>query len=792
MRNVFTPFRWGGAALLALALLGFGIVVGAYFHYASDLPSVATLRNVRLQVPLRIYTRDGQLVAEFGEKRREPVRYDTIPSRLIEAFLAAEDDRFFAHPGVDYQGILRAAINLVKTGERSQGGSTITMQVARNFFLEPEKTYTRKIKEVLLALRIEGELSKEEILELYLNKIYLGQRAYGIAAAAKIYYGKNLSDLSLAEMAMLAGLPKAPSTLNPAANPERAKIRRDYVLGRMLDLGYITRQEYDEALATPVTVRLQGPGIAVEAPFLAEMARQDLTARLGEEEAYTGGYRIYLTIDGSQQLAADTALREGLIAYDRRHGYRGAEGHVALDDSVTTEALDRMLAERTVAGGNLLPGIVTAIAKGRAWVYIGDGRTVELDAAAVSWAQRYLSESRRGPVPKSVQDVMKVGDVIRVRSNPDGKGWSLAQIPAIEGALVALNPANGAILALSGGFDFGQSKFNRAYQAERQPGSSFKPFVYSAALEMGFSPASIINDAPIVFDDPSLEDTWRPRNYSGEFYGPTRLREALTHSRNLVSIRLVQAIGPDQALEHAARFGFDPAKHPHNLSLALGSGTVTPYEMARGYAVFANGGYRIEPWFIERIEDTAGDVIFRTEPWQVCADRCPAGTKPAERVIPETNAFQMYSMMQDVIRRGTATRALALSRGDIAGKTGTTNDLRDAWFCGFNADVVATVWVGFDQHTPLGPNETGAAAALPIWIDYMRTALQGRPEHPLTPPPGIVTARIAPDTGHILDGERPGSLAEIFTPAQLEQAWQSGPSAGAGESDGRTIPEQLF
>lgn len=791
MSFVFKLFRWGLALCLSLALLAAGLAIGAYLHLAPELPSVATLRDVRLQVPLRMYTRDGKLVAEFGEKRREPVRYDAIPPRLIQAFLAAEDDRFFIHPGVDYHGILRAAINLALTGEKTQGGSTITMQVARNFFLEPEKTYVRKLKEVFLALRIEQTLSKEEILELYLNKIYLGQRAYGIGAASQIYYGKPLPNLSLAEMAMLAGLPKAPSTMNPASNPGRATIRRDYVLGRMLALDFITRAEYEEAIRTPITVQLQGPGIEVSAPFVAEMARQDFVTRFGEEEAYTGGYRLYLSIDSRLQAAADTALRDGLIAYDRRHGYRGPEAHIGADKLSSPVDLDQAIASRVVAGGTLLPGVVTVINDQGAHVYLDHERSVILDLPAVAWAHPYLSESRRGAVPKSVGDVLKPGDVIRVRHDRETDRWMLSQTPAIEGALVSVDPSDGAILALSGGFDFALSKFNRAIQAERQPGSSFKPFVYSAALDLGFNPASTINDAPVVFQDPSLEDSWRPQNYSGRFYGPTRLREALTHSRNLVSIRLVQAIGADKALEHAARFGFDPARHPRNLSLALGSGSATPLEMARGYAVFANGGYRIEPWFIDRVENTNGEVVFRNESPRVCERDCPAGTRLAERVVAQTNVYQMYSMMQDVIRHGTGRRALALSRNDIAGKTGTTNDMRDAWFCGFNRDVVTTVWVGFDKHTSLGRNETGGATALPVWIDYMRIALDGRPENPQEQPAGLVMARIDPDSGRLVDGEKPGSVFEIFTPEQIEQQIQRAVPTG-GQTGGRAIPEQLF
>ena len=538
--------------------LGTVVVVAVYLHLEPKLPSIENLREVELQVPLRVYTSDQKLMAEFGEKRRNPLKYNQISPKLIQAFLAAEDDRFFHHPGVDYRGILRAAVQLILTGKRSQGGSTITMQVARNFYLSSKKTYTRKLNEILLSLRIERALTKEEILELYLNKIYLGNRSYGVGAAAEVYYGKYLHELNSAQMAMIAGLPKAPSRYNPIINPSRALLRRDYVLRRMAKLGYISDKELSETLDQPVTAKLHGSRTELDAPYLAEMVRSDMVRKYGEK-AYTEGLRVYTTIDSKSQISAYTALRETLIEYSLRHGYRGPEQNLEIDSLADEAVMDQALRDARVIG-ILLPALVTKVAGQTATIYLGNSKHASIKWDGLSWARPYINENRRGKQPKEAADILKPGDLIRVmkRSGDNGSTWHLAQIPAIQGALVALDPDSGAIRSLTGGFDYYLSKFNRVIQAKRQPGSGFKAFIYSAALKAGYTAASIINDAPIVIKDHRLESDWRPQNYSGKFYGPTRLRHALTNSRNLVSIRLLRSIGIEYALDHAKLFGFDP------------------------------------------------------------------------------------------------------------------------------------------------------------------------------------------------------------------------------------------
>jgi penicillin-binding protein 1A len=823
MKIILKLLRWGVATLFALFFVGVLAVAGAYLYVAPEMPEVESLREVQLQVPLRVYSRDGLLIAEYGEQRREPLRFEDIPPTVVQAFLAAEDDRFYSHPGVDYQGLLRAAHNLLTTGERSQGGSTITMQLARNFFLSRERTYTRKLTEIFLALRIERELTKDEILELYLNKIYLGQRAYGVGAAAQVYYGVPVSELRLDQMAVIAGLPKAPSTSNPVTSPRRAEIRRNYVLGRMHVLGYVTTEAYQEALQAPVVAQLHNPVVQVEASYVGEMARQEMLARFGEA-AYTEGYRVYTTLDSRLQSAANRALRQGLVDYDQRHGYRGPEARIDLTEHADERAWELVLGQVGRVGGRLWPGIVVKVDEAGAEVYMGSGNRISLDLEAVAWARPYISPVRTGDSPGKVGDVLSAGDVIRVeRASGDNGGWVLGQVPAVGGALVAMDPEDGALLALVGGFDFFQASFNRAVQAERQPGSAFKPFLYSASLERGYSPASLINDAPVVFEDAALEDTWRPTNYSGQFYGPTRLREALAQSRNLVSIRLLHAIGVRYGHEFLARFGFDLSRQPRNLSLALGSGAVTPLEMATAYAVFANGGYRVDPWFIERIEGPDGEALEQAVPRRVCDPPCeqPAETDggltpvshedpvdgdadgvaplpavlPAERVLSPANAYQMVSMMRDVIQEGTARGARRLGRDDLAGKTGTTNDLRDAWFAGFNPDVVTTVWMGFDDNSPLGPRETGGVAALPIWVDFMETALTGRPDQPMAQPEGMVTVRIDAETGRLASSRSRRTLFETFTPEQVPEGDDTGHAvSGAGDAgDGGAVrPEFLF
>ncbi|HHH39644.1 MAG TPA: peptidase, partial [Sedimenticola sp.] len=590
--------------LLGVIVGGIGAAV-IYYYLEPELPATDSLRDVELQVPLRVYSRDRRLIAEYGEKRRIPLTYDELPKPMVQAFLAAEDNRFFEHPGVDYQGLIRAALQLLMTGEKRQGGSTITMQVARNFFLSRKKTYTRKLQEILLALKIEHDLSKQEILELYLNKIYLGHRAYGVGAAAQVYYGSGVNDLTLAQTAMIAGLPKAPSRYNPITNPARALERRNYVLDRMRQQGYIDEQAYRQAKAMPVTARLHAANIEVEAPHVAEMVRSEMVARYGDQ-AYTNGFSVITTIDSRLQAAANQALRQALQAYDMRHGYRGPEQRLEIPDPADDDTLRKLLAKHPRVG-DLEPVLVTRVEQRAIEVFAPSQGRILIPWKGLEWARPYIDENHRGKKPKQAGDIVQAGDLVRIlRVTPD-KGepyWRLAQVPAVAGALVSLNPNDGAIVALVGGYDFYSSKFNRVTQARRQPGSGFKAFIYSAALEAGFTPATLINDAPVVFDDPSLEGAWRPENYSGKFFGPTRLRYALTKSRNLVSIRLLRAMGIEHALKHVARFGFDPGQLPHNLSLALGSASVTPLQMAAGYAILANGGYRVTPYFIQRIEDS--------------------------------------------------------------------------------------------------------------------------------------------------------------------------------------------
>jgi penicillin-binding protein 1A len=767
--------------LLSLLMLGLTLgtmaVVAVYLHLEPKLPSIENLREVELQVPLRVYTSDQLLMAEFGEKRRTPLIYNQIPQQVIHAFLAAEDDRFFHHPGVDYRGILRAAVQLILTGKRSQGGSTITMQVARNFYLSSKKTFTRKINEILLSLRIEGALTKEEILELYLNKIYLGNRSYGVGAAAEVYYGKHLHELDLAQVAMIAGLPKAPSRFNPIVNPARALQRRDYVLKRMAKLGHIAEEELTEALKQPVSAELHGSQTVLDAPYLAEMVRSEMVRRFGEK-AYTEGYKVYTTIDKKNQLAADDALRKTLLEYDQRHGFRGAEQNFEISQEADNAELDQILQDiRRV--GDLLPALVTKVNDKTASIYLGAGAHAKIEWDGLVWARPYISENRRGKQPKNASEILKPGDLIRVVRMPGNEKpiWRLAQIPAIQGALVALDPNSGAIRSLVGGFDYYLSKFNRVIQAKRQPGSGFKAFIYSAALEAGFTPASIINDAPIVINDFRLETEWRPQNYSGKFYGPTRLRHALTNSRNLVSIRLLRSMGMEHALNHARLFGFDPDDLPKKLSLALGSGTVTPLQMAKGYAILANGGFKVEPYFIEKIIDGKRQTVFAAEPLRVCTEcpqtvtldeqgkpKYPAKAQPgiAPRVISPQNYYLMNSMMRDVIQHGTATKAKSLGRKDIAGKTGTTNEQRDAWFNGFNRTQVASVWVGFDSSAPLGHKEVGGEAALPAWIKYMETVLKDVEEQPLEMPADMVAIRIDRKTGMPAPPWQKDAIYEVF------------------------------
>lgn len=809
--------KFGIWASLLGTLAGGAAATIIYFQLQPNLPSTENLKHIKFQVPLRVYSADNLLIAEFGEKRRIPLDYEEIPERMVQAFLAAEDNRFFEHPGVDYQGLMRAAINLVLTGEKGQGGSTITMQVARNFYLTSEKTYTRKLNEILLALQIERDLPKQDILSLYLNKIYLGNRAYGVGAAAQIYYDKSVSELSLTQIAMIAGLPKAPSRYNPIANPERALQRRDYVLGRMQKLGFISEEDLAQALSEGVSASIHQAQTEMEAPYIAEMVRADLVERYGSQ-AYTDGYDVYTTIDSRLQQSANDGVRKALQAYDLRHGYRGAQQQFQLTDEPTEDELSQLLADHKSVG-DLRPAIVTEIVEQSATVFTGETEPVTIPWDGLKWAKPYVSENRRGPDPKKAEDILARGDLIYILAVEDKQGnyWRLAQIPNAAGALVSTDPNNGAIKALVGGYDFYHSKFNRVIQANRQPGSGFKAIIYSAALEAGYTAASLINDAPVVFDDPSLEGAWRPENYSGKFFGPTRLRYALTKSRNLVSIRLLRAMGIKYALEHAKHFGFDPEQLPHNLSLALGSGAITPLQMAKAYSVLANGGYSIEPYVIARIVDSNQNTVFEANPPTVCED-CPAlpeqapepqGNQPqateentvsteqltaeeipaltpniAPRVISPENHYLMNSMMRDVITRGTGRKALALGRKDLAGKTGTTNEQRDAWFNGFTRNLVAIAWVGFDSAKPMGRGEVGGRAALPAWIHYMKTALEGAPETPLKMPEGMVTVRIDPTTGKRAPVTQEDAIFEVFRAENAPKEFATTETATIQDSNG--------
>lgn len=800
--------------VLAVALFMFLVIV-------PELPSIDKLEDAELKVPLRIYDKNEFLLAEYGEHRRIPLSYDEIPKKIEQAFLAAEDDQFWTHAGVDPWALLAAAYELVTTGSKTRGGSTITMQVARNFYLTKEKTYSRKLNEILLALKIERDLDKKTILELYLNKIYLGNRAYGVVAAAQVYYGKTLEELSIAQAAMIAGLPKAPSRYNPIINPERALIRRDHIIRRMEQLGFITEEEYQVARAEPVTAELHAAKVSADARYVTEMVRAEVFEKYGAE-VYGSGLNVYTTIDDRLQSAANNALRSALLDYDRRHGYRGVIGHIDIAQ-VELDPFDEELVSRETVG-NLTKAVVKSVSDEKIQVWLPDYETVEVPFInGIDWAKPFIDQNRVGDEPKSPNDVVKQGDVVWVEQR-DSEWW-LASVPEVEGAIVSIDPSSGAVLALVGGFDYFNNKFNRAVQARRQPGSNFKPFIYSAALEKGFTAASLINDAPVVFDDDSLEATWRPENYSGRFYGPTRLREALVKSRNLVSIRILQSIGLNYATRYAERFGFNRKAMPYDLSLALGSGAFSPLEIVRSYAVFANGGYLVTPYYINRIESSEGELLFENKPLTVCQG-CEASEKVAKtrqvpvpvmdseeqsgnesaaaeeetieyapRVISEQNAYIIRSILREVVQRGTAVRAKVLGRADIAGKTGTTNDQKDAWFSGFNDQVVTTAWVGFDDQKSLGGRETGGRAALPMWIDFMREALNGLPINIEEQPEKMVTVRIDEESGERASENSIRTRFEIFklgtAPEELKITG-TGSSAGALNSQQlQTIEEQI-
>jgi penicillin-binding protein 1A len=786
--------------LLALAFTAIGALslalMGTYQYLHPSLPDVTTIKDIRLRVPLRVYSRDGKLIAQFGEERRIPLPFDAIPNQMINAVLAAEDDNFFQHGGVDYPGLIRATLRHLLSGEKAEGGSTITMQLARGLFLSPEKSYRRKLIEIFTTFRIEQELSKQEILALYLNKMFLGQRAYGIGAAAEVYFGKTVEQLALPEIALIAGTFRLPSRDNPVANAELARQRRSYVLRRMHEKEFITQDQYDIALNAPVESRLHGPAVEVEAPYVAEMVRAELLNRVGAE-AYTAGYEAVTTLDSRLQTAAVKSLRAALIEYDQRHGYRGPAGRVTLPAGAREKELSQALEDYSPRGG-LVPALILSVDEKSAVAYSRANGRISLAWPAISWARAPLPDGSIGPQLQHASDVLAPNDVIYVAQEVSGN-WRMVQVPDVQGAFVAMDPQDGAIAALSGGFDYFASNYNRAVQAKRQPGSAFKPFLYSAALEQGFTPASIINDAPLVIEDPTLEGSWRPQNVTREFRGPMRLREALVRSRNLVSIRVMNALGPAYATQYIERFGFPQNSLPRNLSLALGTAQVSPLEMAGAYAIFANGGFRVDPYYLDRIISPEGKVAYEAQPRFACPEcaqpaagsndtegggeepiRAPSSDevrwggltylqeeKLAPPAISPQNDFVMTDMMSDVIRRGTATRALQLKRGDLAGKTGTTNDRRDTWFCGFNAGLVATAWVGFDQERSLGPGEEGGRTALPMWVYFMAEALKGVPEQRRSAPPGLVSMRISADTGLAARPGEPNAIFETFMAGHL-------------------------
>lgn len=810
MRNFMRLLRYALLIILSGLLLGAVAMGAAYWLFSPRLPSVDSLKDVHLQVPLRVLSNDGKLIANFGENRRVPVHIGQVPDHMKYAVLAAEDADFYHHSGIDIKGTLRAAVHvLLAGGRKTQGGSTITQQVARNFFLSSQKTYTRKITEIFTSYRIENELGKDQILELYLNKMFLGHRNYGIGAAAQYYYGKRVDELTLAECAMLASSFQLPSLVNPLNGGKRALKRRNWVLGQMLSKHFIDHAAYEQAVATPIQASAHEPPIEVHAAYVAEMARVKALQLLGND-ALTGGYVVHTTIDSRMQHAAQHALRSGLTAYDHRHGYRGPEAHVDLPSDADPADYGKALTGYYRIA-NLAPGLVLSSSADKATVHLAHGKDITLDMKSVAWAKPFISHSRWGYKPKTVDDVIKRGDIIRVQALKDDK-WQLAEVPAAESALVGLEPEDGAIKSLVGGYSFLLSKYNRARMpgSGRQPGSSFKPFIYSAAFDHGFTPASLINDAPVVFPDPSKPNgLWTPSNDDGKFAGPMRLRKGLYLSKNLVSVRLLDAAGLEFVRHYITRFGFSLDQLPDNLSLALGTASVSPMSMARGYAVFANGGFLVSPYFITSIDDRNGKTIYRADPLRACrnceerllqdADQTEApselahagsadtpilvpvassddssdadktasdDSKPAPRLAPRAislrTAYLMNSMMLDVIRRGTGHAAMQLGRDDLAGKTGSTNDHHDAWFAGFNGKLVTSVWVGFDNYDTLGRGEFGAKAALPIWMSYMGAALKDSPSALLPRPPGITTITINKHTGLPTRAGDPDAMQEIF------------------------------
>ena len=830
MRKLLKP-------LAMLALLGAGgfLVVATclYLYLSPKLPSVEELKEIELQIPLRIYSQDLKVIAEFGEKKRSPVSFDEIPESMIDAFLAAEDDSFFEHRGIVVSGLLRAAIELVTTGSIRSGGSTITMQVARNFFLSNRQEFTRKFNEILLAFKIEGELSKEEILSLYTNKIYMGNRAYGVGAAAHVYYGKSLDELSLAQIAMIAGLPKAPSTYNPIANPQRALLRRNWILRRMLLLENISQQQYQAAVAEQDNASYHGSISELNAAYIAEMVRQQVISKFGLK-AYTEGYSAITTIDSKMQKSAVMALQSGIMAYDKRHGYRGPE-QTALPEEEWETVLGK-----TPVYGQLEPIIVSEVAEDHLTLRNRNGEFEDLNWVDGLKGLRLFKtiNARTAPI-QGASEVFTKGDLIRVIRSPNNR-LQLAQVPEVQAALIALEPQDSAIRSLVGGFDFRHSRFNRVTQALRQPGSNFKPFIYTTALDNGFTAASVINDAPVVFNDKNLEDMWRPENDGGKFYGPTRLREALYRSRNMVSIRLLRRMGIDRTLEGLQRFGFDTGEMPLDLSLALGSHAMTPLKVASAYNIIANGGYRVDPYLLATVIDRDGNIIYRATPATVC-ENCdtvdplpkesfsntvdevdlqleellaelareslpeeeresfelikraledlPEANNPvAPRVIDKQTAYIIDSMLKDVILRGTGKKARILKRSDLAGKTGTTNGPRDAWFSGYSPHLTVSTWVGFDNNALIGRNEYGGSAALPIWIDFIREALNGKADINRPQPDGMLMVKIDAKTGKRVDPNQSG-IFEFFKAENVPEL-TGGEALPSGAEN--SLPDDLF
>lgn len=815
--------------IAVMTLLGVGSVVALYYYVKPDLPSVETLRDVRLQVPMQVYTADGKLISQFGEQRRTPKRLDEIPQQLIDAIIATEDSRFYDHFGIDPIGVGRAGMVLLTTGEIREGASTITMQLARNFFLTRERAWMRKIKEAFIALHIEEQLTKDEILELYLNKLALGQRAYGVGAAAEVYYGRELHELTLAEIATIAGLPKGPSILNPISNPQASVERRRIVLRRMLDEGFITQEEHEVAFNAPVTARMHGATIEVSAPYLAEMVRHEMVQRYGAEEAYTGGYQVYTTVSSEHQLAAERALRENLHAYDERHGYRGptnrlwgdlAQIELDLDETESTVGIlnpETMAVPETrgnapwstqeiieylsrqPAYGPLRPAVVTEVGERDARIIVRGGSEETLAWSAMDWARPYITERSQGPAPQRASDILTAGDHIWVRRERDDSDYKLAQIPGPSSAMVAMHPHNGAIAAVVGGYSFQMSQYNRALQAKRQVGSTIKPFIYAAALEDGYTLSTIMNDAPITQWNPGSGSAWRPRNSPEVYDGPIRLRKALARSKNVVSVRLIRSVGVDRTADFMQQFGFAEADIPRNESLSLGSASFTPLELTRGFAVFANGGYLVDPHFIARVETIEGEIVEVANPTYTCAD-CKLQElyddwwehelPQAPRVLSEQTAFLISDGLTSTIWgggswpnqtgwNGTGWRAQSLRNRNIAGKTGTTNEVKDAWFVGYGTGLVATTWVGFDNvenalgsvtlnsnlgrdRQPIVGSESGATTSLPGWIAFMESVMGDFPLEPFELPPEVVSVRIDDETGKLSNQSGYTSLFEYF------------------------------